>query len=353
MKQRFIAFLCLCSLFYLSGCVASSSYIDDTQVDAVVEHEQQEEILLTIDGFPVTTEEFQLFLRGERSATAQYFYDTYGAQATGDFWTTDFNGERPDEHCKQAALKELLSFKMPLIIAKQRELIDHIDFSNLLSQMEEKNNALAARIAAGDIVYGLSSFDPLQYLLYVSSDCQLKLQNNEIERLTETLSDDELMTFYLDNLEQYSLGANAQYERINLPLSDDEVMILSQTLSQYPELSLRELEAQGILPEGTVVETVQSDQQEIGKDDFWEQQVLEAALTLPLNQLSAPLPTADGLTFIYVTDRVQLGYLPFDEVKSTVIYYAARQSLIELTAARIANADIIMSDTVYQELTVS
>ena len=53
-------------------------------------------IVLTINGEPVSDDEYSLIMSGLRSNVFSYFSQKYQATDNNNFWTTSFNGEIPE-----------------------------------------------------------------------------------------------------------------------------------------------------------------------------------------------------------------------------------------------------------------
>ena len=72
----------------LGGCgKTQDSSADDSGKDKETSG-NSEEYLLTVDGYGVTEDEFMLFLRDQKAATANYYWVNYEMQPDGEFWTT-------------------------------------------------------------------------------------------------------------------------------------------------------------------------------------------------------------------------------------------------------------------------
>lgn len=59
--------------------------------------ELPENWIFTVDGYAVTEEEFQSFVKEQRAITVDYFFRTYGAKVDEGFWTHQYgkNHETP------------------------------------------------------------------------------------------------------------------------------------------------------------------------------------------------------------------------------------------------------------------
>ena len=174
----------------------------------------EDDVLFTVDNYPVSRKEFSLFIRDQRSDAAQYFYVTYGAEMKSDFWATEFDGQTPSEYCKEKAMEEIVRYKTERILAYERGLIESVDYSDLMADMRVLNEDNAKSDAAGEMTYGLTAFEPWQYLLYIRSDCNTRLMKDEMERLMDSIPEETIRARYDEDKENYSKGYRVTYERL-------------------------------------------------------------------------------------------------------------------------------------------
>ncbi len=153
--------------------------------------------VLTVDGYGVPVEEFQLFLLDERALTAAYFGQKYGAEIDAGFWDREFDGQTPNQYAREAALQELVRAKTEAILLKERGLVDDISYEALMADMERTNAERAEKLKTGEIFYGLTQYDSATYYAYVRAQRWGKLTRSQMTFYTPTL--EELRTFYNDN----------------------------------------------------------------------------------------------------------------------------------------------------------
>ena len=144
--------------------------------------------LLTIDGHPVETGEYRLFLQGERALAAAYFGARYGAQVDDGFWTREYGGQTPEAYAKQAALERLTGVKMEAILLCERGLLsaDAITYSAFLAELERANAQRAAQLARGEILYGLTEYDAATYYSYLAARRHGELLRSQIQLTAPT-----------------------------------------------------------------------------------------------------------------------------------------------------------------------
>lgn len=165
--------------------------------------ELPENWIFTVDGYAVTEEEFQSFVKEQRAITVDYFFRTYGAQADEGFWTRQYgkNHETPSEYAKNSAMTALLMSKQEQFIADKRGIAPYQSFDELKSDMEEENVKRAKMDDSGETYYGLPQFDLYQYMQYLSGARWPDLIETQVKKTK--MSDTELQVEYASKSEEY------------------------------------------------------------------------------------------------------------------------------------------------------
>jgi hypothetical protein len=177
-------------LALLSGCGGSASPGPSVSAPTSL----ADGVLLTVDGYPVPTEEFQLFLQDERALTAAHFSQAYGAEIDADFWTREFDGQTPDQYAREAALRELLRAKEESILLRERGLAEDISYETLMADLEKTNAERADMLERGEVFYGLTEYDTATYYAYVRSQRWGELVRSQSSYSSPTL--EELRAVY-------------------------------------------------------------------------------------------------------------------------------------------------------------
>ncbi|MEK4997334.1 hypothetical protein [Paenibacillus sp. FSL H7-0918] len=165
--------------------------------------ELPENWIFTVDGYAVTEEEFQSFVKEQRAITVDYFFRTYGAQVDEGFWTRQYgkNHETPSEYAKNSAMTALLMSKQEQFIADKRGIAPYQSFDELKSDMEEENVKRAKMDDSGETYYGLPQFDLYQYMQYLSGARWPDLIETQVKKTK--MSDTELQVEYASKSEEY------------------------------------------------------------------------------------------------------------------------------------------------------
>ncbi|MWV42565.1 hypothetical protein GRF59_02900 [Paenibacillus sp. HJL G12] len=159
--------------------------------------------IFTVDGYAVTEEEFQFYVKEQRAITADYFFRTYGAQVDEGFWTRPYgeNLETPSEYAKKSAMTALLKTKQEQFIADERGIAPYRSFDELKSDMKDENVKRAKMDDSGGTYYGLPQFDLYQYMQYLSGARWPDLVETQVKKTK--MSDAELQAEYASKSAEY------------------------------------------------------------------------------------------------------------------------------------------------------
>ncbi|MEK3943698.1 MULTISPECIES: hypothetical protein [Paenibacillus] len=165
--------------------------------------ELPENWIFTVDGYAVTEEEFQSFVKEQRAITVDYFFRTYGAQVDESFWTRQYgkNHETPSEYAKNSAMTALLMSKQEQFIADKRGIAPYQSFDELKSDMQEENVKRAKMDDSGETYYGLPQFDLYQYMQYLSGARWPDLIETQVKKTK--MSDAQLQVEYASKSADY------------------------------------------------------------------------------------------------------------------------------------------------------
>lgn len=361
-----MAFLALCFLFHIKSA-EKSDMVSDIGLNSASEEKNpsepplplpEDEVIVTIDGYPVSREEFSLFIRDQRADAAQYFYTAYGAEMESGFWTAEFEGQTPSDYCKEKAMEEIVRYKTERILAFERGLVESVDYSNLMADMKSLNEKNANSIAAGEVTYGLAAFEPWQYLLYIRSDCNARLLKDETERQIDTIPEETVRTRYEEDKENYSKGFRVTYERLEADSSVAGIDLETALGKVADRASMKEesLEdaaaALKVLVNYSVKQEISSEKH-AGKDDIWEQFVQEEVMMLEPGTISSPLLlSGDKGCLLRGIERTTLGYDSFEDVKNSIIHEYAQEVLQATLEQRVKEASVVLDGDKYEQIIV-
>lgn len=150
----------------------------------------QTDTILTIDNYPVSTEEFQLFLNQERALVSAYYFTEFGVSLSDEQWTQSIENVVPLELAKQQALDKLLAAKQEALLCLERGLIDDVSFKASMKALKDTNSANSEKQKNGVPIYGISNYDKSTFYEYEREKRYSLLMQSQLE-ISEP-SEDEL-----------------------------------------------------------------------------------------------------------------------------------------------------------------
>lgn len=152
-------------------------------------------VIATVDGEPVTEEEFRWALARERSGVIEQNNRMNGAVVDETFWLREADGMTLLETIKRRALDSVVRMKVQLQLAEQYGLMADGSFGGLLLEMKRENASRAKAIAAGLPVYGPTRFDQADFIDFYLARLTIELK----DKLAETelgLTEERLKQHY-------------------------------------------------------------------------------------------------------------------------------------------------------------
>lgn len=150
----------------------------------------QTDTVLTIDNYPVSSEEFQLFLNQERALVSAYYFTEFGVSLSDEQWTQNIENVVPLELAKQRALDKLLAAKQEALLCLERGLIDDVSFKASMKALKDTNSANSENQKNGVPIYGISNYDKSTFYEYEREKRYSLLMQSQLE-ISEP-SEDEL-----------------------------------------------------------------------------------------------------------------------------------------------------------------
>lgn len=152
--------------------------------------ESNERTIATVNGYPITEQEFSLFI--ERNVSAAH----HNLQKTNP----EYSSDELDAEVKRLALDESITAKAYQVLAKEVGLAEDISFAAFMEQLSLENAQRKKAVANGDIVYGLIEFDVQTYQSYKQSNLILDLKD-ELAKTVTAVTDEEVQ-HYFDNIDE-------------------------------------------------------------------------------------------------------------------------------------------------------
>ena len=134
-------------------------------------------IIARVNQYPISNAEFEHWMLLQRAAVHNYFYTTYRAADSETFWETEIEGESPLEMLKEMALEKAVRCKVQQIIALEKGIVDHIDFDQLMLEMQEENLKRKTKIEKGEVVYGAKQYTERTYFAHEFDKMVIQLKS--------------------------------------------------------------------------------------------------------------------------------------------------------------------------------
>lgn len=145
-------------------------------------HSNSGGIIATVNGLELSAEEFLMAKEAEKQEVVRYFREKYDADENGEFWTSEFQGEVPEEMWKQATLKTAVKNKLEQAAALENHIIEDISYDKFKEKLEEENGERRKRQENQQVVYGPERFEEQEYYHYWMSNLRLALKQKMAEQ---------------------------------------------------------------------------------------------------------------------------------------------------------------------------
>lgn len=145
-------------------------------------------------------------------------------------------------------------------------------------------------------------------------DIEFYLLWEELATQGVKVSEEQMRAYYEQNKERFVEPARAHVFQILVPTLEEAQQVLNELDAGVPfeEVAKRRSTDKATAGHGGDLGQVELDA------GYLPSNVAAAAKTLPLNQVSAPLPVEGGYAIIKVTERTPARQRPFEEVKNTI-----------------------------------
>lgn len=226
MKQMVTLFT-LCCILMTSSCAPT--------VPPQESEGPTEAALLTIDGYPLSAEEFDFFLQEQRALTAAQFGRDFGAVVDAGFWTRSYDGLTPTDYAKERALQAATEAKVIQIMLFELDILEDISFASIQDQMNAENADREEKLRQNEVVYGLTRYDFPTFYRYTCAQ-QLSELRSYYEK-TYQPTQKELEEVYQQQKSFFHQGYLVEFEVAFEDTGEIEIRTLST-----PELHKEDME---------------------------------------------------------------------------------------------------------------
>ncbi|MBR4058280.1 MAG: hypothetical protein IKK03_00380 [Lachnospiraceae bacterium] len=274
--------------------------------------------LLTVDGYGVTEEEFLLFLRDMKAATANYYWVNYQLQPDKCFWDTEVDGRTPLEYAKERALDAVIRAKVEFILASEWGILEYTNYNSMMENMEEENIERSEKKEQGEVYYGISEYTPYTYYQYLNENIQSELEYYYEENSNPT--EEQLRVVYDENLDKLTLGAVYHYT---------------------------------VVYEDGKTEEVSLDTNKIGKEDYTAEELASYYFpNMEQGDIISEYYYYNGLADITLNSVEERGEMSFEEAKDSCRVFWARSEVSRLIKERSESAEIAVDEARYATLSM-
>lgn len=130
---------------------------------------------------PIQEKEYLRQLKLETTNTFEYFKQKYKADAAGDFWNKDFNGEVPVDYVRDRALSECIKIKIQQVLAREYGLVDDITYKAFLKELSVENKRRKEAVNNHLAIYGPVQYDENGYFTQILSNLIIKTKDKLLE----------------------------------------------------------------------------------------------------------------------------------------------------------------------------
>ena len=133
-------------------------------------------VVATVDGEPIVFAELKLVAGNIRSEIISYFYNTYSAEQTDDFWNRDFNGETPNLRLYSHVLEEAVRIKTEQLMMREYSIAEDLSYQTFCDAFTAENKRRAKALKNDEIIYGPKQYTEISYFEYLHNNRLLKLK---------------------------------------------------------------------------------------------------------------------------------------------------------------------------------
>jgi len=326
--------------------VAERSEGADSTADA-------EEVVLRVNGVPVTSEEFRFWMKEETGAVTTYFKTKYGAEDGLDYWTTSRGGEVPLDMLKQRARQRAVEGKVLQELGKEQGLLADISFSRIKQDWEAYNEARERNRSQGGIVYGPAQFDFTSFYHNVMDHLRLELKKRLGEREL-AVSEAEARAYYDAHPERYTRRTLSVSELV-VPYEEEDKEEARRTAErarqelaagQSAETVARRLGGGAYARERTLIAADASG----GPPNAAADSAAVAAGKLTANEWSDVVDTGGAFSLIRLLKVGRNAAVPFAEAEDRIAALLLEQKFDAFVAQRVRTAAVDVATDVYAGL---
>ena len=316
-------------------------------------------VVMYVDGYPVTREEFKFYMEMERQYVVSYFAQAHGTNLSGNDWERSFNGERPIEVLRDRTVLAVTETKSLQILALEHGVTEDINYEAMKTGLREINEDRLEQEAAGEILYGPTEFIPYTYYQQVISNFKVSVKE-KVENSSLFVEEQQIRDLYMENYEVYNNTDNITVLEMFIPylppeatpnenvsIYQDEAIYLMEVaydrLLAGEDFQMISEEFTGLEPEEYTLHVGEQSRPAGGTADL----IARYADGLSPGEISQPFRNGFGFSVLKMLDPETEVNMSFDEAApylyNILIQDRFEEFLIEQAAAR----EVVIRDFVF------
>ncbi len=307
-----------------------------------------ENVVFSINDVDVVQDEWAMFLQEEKALTVSYFYNTYGAEYSGEFWEEQFEQEIPIEVARRQAMDKFLRVKIEQMIAVEYGKLDTMVYSKIKKQFEEEES-----------IYGAETLSLFQKYMLFHSKIILKTKEAfksqepeiNIEKLKQQYMKDYDANFApQDNMKilQVKISGREDVEKEELKTLVDRVVLDLQEGITIKSLREKYKEA-GLI--ASIKEYGEHESKDESSSEI-DQKLKEEGYKLEENEMSLPLWIEDQVYILVSLEREEGEEKAFEDVRVAIEDALYEEDFERLVLENIKKAQIKIYDKEYNQVTI-
>lgn len=345
-----------------TGCVLITIIWGSLAKAHLYRSQLESDYIYSVDQVPVGKAEFMKSMRANRAFIVDYFNKKYGAEQTPAFWSTNFDGEIPLNTLKQKALDESLRIKVQQIMAQEQGVLEHIDYSDFLRDLETENERRQQAINQNQVVYGPAQYNEDTYFEYVLSNAKISVKKNLQHQMGEA-NHRELKQFY-DRMKNklYVSAGSVKVQRITLSFLDANHEV-DQDVKDAMKRKMEEIKAK--LTSGSDFKQLAVDYHAEGAAGLLQFEanqgkhnlkspMAQEALKMKLHEVSNVIEENGSYTVMKCIEKREAGLdvSPFEEMKEQVLQDYIEYKYESEVQKRISAAQVVINSSQYEAVQV-
>lgn len=323
--------------------------------------QQGEEYVATVNGEKISLPEYKQVMRSHRAMIFNYFYEKYGVENDGQFWTTKYGDEIPIERLKNIALNECVRIKVQQLLAQQKNVISDISYDAFLKNYQTINNQRKEAMNAQKVIYGPVEFTEQTYFNYSFSAMVLQLKNL-LAKKELAHDEDDLNDYYEHKKENYKRPDVVEVDKISVyvhnpqtgkPLMsrDAAKLLISHVKEESSRIEKFNIVAEKIGHANILVDKQVFDHTTAFTDNRLYYELKMAASMLSVGEISPIIEDDGGYHIIKCLTKRDGGYILFEEIRENIESDYLDDRYEQYIDQMVEKASIKINKKVYQSIT--